>query len=535
MSGGIRQSAGLIKKRLERYLQQITIPDFNADFSQQLQLLEQQKSQIQCAVNQLSKLEEDWIKLFPNLNEEDAEREMNLMQAAQEGAGFLARLEQAREQLVILDGYILQLQTLAAQAETHNENSSPPSMPSMELRLPKIELRKFDGNSSRWPVFWDWYQATIDSQMLSDSDKLAYFSSCMQGPAKQLVEAYQLQNASYKDVVDRVRKRYANKDVIVQKLYDELESLSKVQEGRHLRKFVEEMERILELLANQGEDISSRLIQRQIEKKLPRWILMDLEKTKLQHPTWNITSLREFLANLALAQEAVSRTMEPKEVSRGSVEQREKRRQSSANLETNPMSSAFSAVTKSPNVKQCAFCDSNHWSSECSTYKSVAERKQRCGELQKCYRCLRRGHFTFACRNTTLCYYCKGRHNQALCPAREQRRNITPEAVSQRGERSNQRSRAFTNSNTQSRQSNAPWRKTQKEQNNLILHANAEDSPMSKEEGMSQQASQSNVQTITSASVTNGAPEGSILLWSTEITVRNPRNSRRMTALAFFD
>lgn len=49
---------------------------------------------------------------------------------------------------------------------------------------------------------------------------------------------------------------------------------------------------------------------------------------------------------------------------------------------------------------------------------------------------------------------------------------------------------------------------------------------MNKEEGVSQQASQSNVQTTASPSVTNDAPEGSILLWSTDVTVRNLRNSQ---------
>uniref|UniRef100_A0A9J2PQR3 Reverse transcriptase domain-containing protein n=1 Tax=Ascaris lumbricoides TaxID=6252 RepID=A0A9J2PQR3_ASCLU len=305
MSAGIRQVAGLTKARLEKYLLQVKAPDLNRGLSEQLQTYEHQRSQIEAAINLLSDYERQWLQLFANLTPEQEKKERDLTAKAQETGGFLNRVEQGREQLIILQNYVLQLHVaIANQTESDARTHPNSTVSSSPLRLPKTELRTFDGNSTNWPVFWDWYLSTIDNQPISDQQKIAYFASCMVGPAKELIEAYQLQNPSYNDIVKRVKERYANNEVTVQQLYAQIERIPRIQEGRQVRRLVEDIERILELLLHQGETINNRMIQREIEKKLPRWILQDLERKKLEDDSWDVTKLRKFLSNVALTQEA---------------------------------------------------------------------------------------------------------------------------------------------------------------------------------------------------------------------------------------
>lgn len=528
MSGGIRQSAGLIKHRLEKYLQQIKMPDLQADPVPQCQLIEHQRDQLQQAINQLSHLEDQWIALFSQLDVQETDREMQLMKLAQEPEGFLGRLEQAREQIIVLNSYLTQLKTLMPPVTPQRSASATsPTAAHGVLRLPKIELRTFNGNSARWPVFWDWFVNTIDSQPLTDTEKLTYFTSSMQGPAKQLVEAYQLRNAPYKDVVERVKARYASKEVIIQKLYDELEGLQRFQEGRYLRKFIEEVERIVELLSNQGEDINNKLIQRQIERKLPKWILMDLEKTKLQQQTWNINNLREFLANLALAQEAVNRAIEPHETPKGP---KDTPRGSLHTDHIPQISSAFPAVTKPSRTTRCAFCEQNHWSSDCTVYKSTAERRQRCQEQRKCYRCLREGHFTTACQAVKPCYFCKQQHHQAMCPTRQRQQQPKFGVKNFYNQNSHNTQNSRNSHNTHDVQH---FTKASRQHNNVTLHVNTEvqDTVQQiQEPGHSVEDANS----VTAASATQN--EGNtILLWCAEVSVYNPITSKRAKVLVFFD
>uniref|UniRef100_A0A914S626 Uncharacterized protein n=1 Tax=Parascaris equorum TaxID=6256 RepID=A0A914S626_PAREQ len=131
----------------------------------------------------------------------------------------------------------------------------------------------FDGNGTNWPVFWDWCLSTVGNQPISDEQKIAYFASCMVGPANQLIEAYQLQNPSYSDIVKRVKERFANNEIVMQQLYAQLERMPRIQEGRQVH----------------------------------RWILQDLERKKLENDSWDVTKLRKFLSSVAPTQEAVHR------------------------------------------------------------------------------------------------------------------------------------------------------------------------------------------------------------------------------------
>ncbi|VDP09679.1 unnamed protein product [Heligmosomoides polygyrus] len=73
----------------------------------------------------------------------------------------------------------------------------------------------------------------------------------------------------------------------------------------------------------------------------------------------------------------------------------------------------------------CPFCNDNHYASDCTQYKTLTQRRNRCNANNRCERCLlTANHMATSCGTKSVCYYCKreGReeqskgHNSAFCP-----------------------------------------------------------------------------------------------------------------------
>lgn len=239
----------------------------------------------------------------------------DLIKAASQKDGFLAVLDQGREALITLQQNIRAIQKAIAkldvinsipfqQAQQTSVNAAVglgqtqgvslpaqggwgtaasgssnqamgvqqmmyPPPPMNSIPLPKLPLQQFGGDPKDWPSFWDWFADAVDSQSIPDVQKLTYLRSCLTGSAQNTVAAFSMRNKNYSVVLKSLHDKYGDKMVITHSLYDELESLPKVSED-NLRRFVESLERILELLRHQGEDVNSLVVQRMIERKLPK-------------------------------------------------------------------------------------------------------------------------------------------------------------------------------------------------------------------------------------------------------------------------
>lgn len=80
--------------------------------------------------------------------------------------------------------------------------------------------------------------------------------------------------------------------------------------------------------------------------------------------------------------------------------------------------------SKYQNQLSCAFCDGNHYASDCTIYTRLLERRNRFIERNRCERCLlRANHLTTSCPTKHNCHYCKTekresemtKHNSAFC------------------------------------------------------------------------------------------------------------------------
>ena len=87
--------------------------------------------------------------------------------------------------------------------------------PSSEIRLPRIDIPKFDGNFTDFLGFWDLFKTAVDTNSsYSDSQKLWYLKASLTGEAANLIKNFNTEDANYDIAKNILEKRYLNKNRI---------------------------------------------------------------------------------------------------------------------------------------------------------------------------------------------------------------------------------------------------------------------------------------------------------------------------------
>ena len=112
--------------------------------------------------------------------------------------------EQENERLKILSHEKIELEKLqlekmkveadmrkAIDKDDQKEATTIKSVPC--IKLPKLELSKFDGNILKWQEFWDMYEATINlNPALQPVDKFNYLKVQLLGEAKEVISGLEI-------------------------------------------------------------------------------------------------------------------------------------------------------------------------------------------------------------------------------------------------------------------------------------------------------------------------------------------------------
>ena len=95
-----------------------------------------------------------------------------------------------------------------------------------KVKLPKIELKSFDGNILGWQTFWDHYDSSIHTQPgLSEIDKFTYLKSLIKHPADECISGLALTRENYNAAVELLKQRYGNKQLLINAYMDSFVNL----------------------------------------------------------------------------------------------------------------------------------------------------------------------------------------------------------------------------------------------------------------------------------------------------------------------
>ena len=273
-------------------------------------------------------------------------------------------------------------------------NSSTLTIPAVATRstretLPKLELRRFNGELTSWMAFWDSFEATIhNSDELSSVDKFNYLNTLLKDSAAAAVAGLTLTSANYDEAVEILKKRFGNKQMIIAKHMDILMNLEAVTSQhdlkglRHLYNLVESHTRGLASLgvmsSSYGALLSSVLIT-----KLPQEFDLTVSK-EIKEGEWDLSAVMKILEREIDARERAAAnpgTCSNKQITR------------------NPLTTAALLLTD-PFCPLCLL----HLPSQCKNVADVKARKHILLRSGRCFVCLKKGHVSKNCHSLAKCF-----------------------------------------------------------------------------------------------------------------------------------
>ena len=288
------------------------------------------------------------------------------------------------------------------------------------IKPPHLEIASFDGNILKWREFWDQFEAAIHNAKFSSIDKMNYLRSRLTGEALDAISGYQLSNDNYKVVVDVLKRRFGNPQLIIDAHYRNLSHLPVATNNTgSLRQTYDAIERSLRSLEALGENVDHRHFVAMISEKLPQKVMYQLYMLKPDGDEWTVSKLRQLLEKHITALEMAGGDPRPNQ-SLVKPHNKYPPRDGSWQL-FNPKSTAGgllaggnkSFVLSKQNPK-CIYCGQSHWSDECTKFATLQSRKEKL--KNSCFKCLQRGHTQKDCRRSRPCAHC-GRlnHHRSLC------------------------------------------------------------------------------------------------------------------------
>jgi hypothetical protein len=410
MAGVIRRQMGPIRKRITNQL--ITAGELcQTDIS-----TEERSELLKNSEILLDKLKRNFAayeKLQDKLQELALEDEEETNKLEEEAENYGDLILEINEASVHIEQFITTLKN-----STYSGLTTPtPIQRQITVKLPKLELPKYNGDPLKWRAFWDAFHSSIASNpSLSDIDKFNYLRCQLVGDAKSALEGLELTTTNYATAIDLLKDRFGNSQTVINAHYTALMDMNKASDSTNRLRFVfDNMEKHLRSLEALGEDINHGHFIPLIMSKFPREIILRLEELKASG-NWTTSTLRQTLKKIVESKEAADRQAKPDNHQAGlmkSGSSKQEKLYSTTDSLLNQERKRNSAKMSSP---RCLFCDCTHWSDECPTFKSLTDRKNKV--KGRCFVCLRKGHVVQDCNVNKACFHCNQRknHHRSLCP-----------------------------------------------------------------------------------------------------------------------
>ncbi|XP_063994473.1 uncharacterized protein LOC135172025 [Diachasmimorpha longicaudata] len=270
------------------------------------------------------------------------------------------------------------------------------------MRLPELDIPKFDGSYEAYHPFWDLFDCTINQNSdLSKVQKLQYFRSLLTGRAAKAIESLSNTEENYDTALEIIKNKFDCTRKIVRRhweLLQEYPALSR-ETPEALGHLVDTFYQHTRALSNLKQPVDQwdlpliYLIQSKITPEtIYQWELRIKDSNLPKY-----TNLLEFLENRSHCSSVT--TLAP----RGERSNRNRGRRQ-----------AFVTSSTSTPVS-CIMCKENHTIMRCPKFKKLSPvaRYKEAKKLSLCINCLTPGHGVNSC-NSRSCSHCNQPHNSLL-------------------------------------------------------------------------------------------------------------------------
>ena len=276
------------------------------------------------------------------------------------------------------------------------------------VRLPKIELPKFNGDITRFNSFWQAFNCAVHSNdSISEVHKLNYLMNLLEGPAHRVVAGLELTEENYQNTIETLKTRFGNKQKIISAHMQALLKLQdcpsdKVTQLRFIYDKINVHVRGLESLGMSQESYGGLLIPI-IMQRMPSEITIQVAR-KVTEDIWPIKEILEIIRCKIEARELGESVLASKQVNRQPQQAQVNRKQSI------PTTKSFVANEQQG---KCYLCSKDHLTIKWEEITDVDQRKALLLKAKRCFKCLKVGHFAKDCDRK--CKKCGKGHHQVIC------------------------------------------------------------------------------------------------------------------------
>ncbi len=306
-------------------------------------------------------------------------------------------------------------------------SSESPSVISVKrsVKLPKIELAKFDGNVMGWLKFWTQFQKVDCDEELHDADKFQYLIQCMIPGTRprELVESYPMTDKNYAKAISALKDRYGRKDLLVEIYVRELHKMAlgnvSGKQRLELGQMYDTLEAHLRALESLGvtSDCFAAMLYPIIESSLPEEVLRAFQRANLSSMEDShekrLQKLLLFVKNEVESEERIN--LAKQALKKESEEHFDRKQKYAKTFGKGVPTAAGLFVGQSVT---CVFCDKRHPSTECVTAQEMplSVKREKSRNRRVCFLCLKPGHNAKACRTFLKCVICSKGHVPVMCP-----------------------------------------------------------------------------------------------------------------------
>ncbi|XP_055605061.1 uncharacterized protein LOC129753286 [Uranotaenia lowii] len=300
-------------------------------------------------------------------------------------------------------------------SSTSAEPTAPTSTAMFHLRLPKIDLPRFDGDFSRWLSFRDTFKSMVHSNPdVPAVAKLQYLLQSLEGEAKKPFESVNVEADNYLITWDALMKRYDNQRYLKRQLFRAMYDIQPLRKesSKDLHTLTDDFDRHVKAMAKLGEPVGYW------DTPLVNLLCYKLDPTTLRAWEEKTSDLRD-ITYQELIDFLYSRAMMLKTIV--SEEQR--------NLQTIPARMTGSQPKKAfrlvanpvasdpkPDLPVCVVCSERHHLFRCRKFASFSpyNRRQVVTSHRLCWNCFNSGHLSRSCSSRHTCRFCNGKHHSLL-------------------------------------------------------------------------------------------------------------------------
>ncbi|KRZ75294.1 Gypsy retrotransposon integrase-like protein 1 [Trichinella papuae] len=308
------------------------------------------------------------------------------------------------------------------------ERKSTDSVPisqagSSNVRLPKLEIKKFSGEYHDWQRFHDEFEATINSNPnLSLVEKFNYLRSLLSGNAETAIQGLTLNAVNYETALTILNEKFGDPQLLIEEHLKSLQNLPVITnqwDSKRLEIFVNDMEinmRGLETLKTPPV-VYQAVLMPLILSRLPREISVEWKR---QNPNRQ-KGMYELLSFLKTE-------LRSREVSTFAWRERKSVPPFPSNRKTVPRGQYTTAALQATVRKACFICEEDHAIENCPKFirMNPKERITNVKRLRLCFLCLKRGHSVASCKAKLKCRIeeCSKRHHP-LIHLNQDRRSVS--------------------------------------------------------------------------------------------------------------